>query len=85
MPRRAWQVSTERIFTLSRPAFSIVLTLRLVDLLVGAHQHLAGDRVVDVVQGHAAEDALAQRLDDLAALDQGADEQAVHACRSRTR
>ena len=27
MPRRAWQVSTERIFTLSIPAFSMSLTL----------------------------------------------------------
>jgi hypothetical protein len=31
-------------------------------------QHLAGDGVDDVLERHAAEDALAERLDDLAAL-----------------
>src|SRR5215813_162938 len=50
----------------------------LVDLLVRSDQHLAGQRIVDVVQGHAAEDSFSHRLDDFAAFHQGADVQAVH-------
>src|SRR5262249_17909556 len=44
--------------------------LLLVDLLVGGDQHLAGVRVDDVLERGAAQDAVAQLLDDLAALDQ---------------
>ncbi len=49
----------------------------LVDLLVGPHQHLAGDRVMDVVERHATEDALVERLDLLAALDERGHHDAV--------
>src|SRR5690606_10534074 len=52
--------------------------LGLVDLLVRPDEHLARNRVVDVVERHAAQDALAERLDDLTALDERADVQAVH-------
>src|SRR5207253_2652332 len=38
----------------------------LVDLLVLLDEHLVGDRIADVVERDAAEDALAERLDDLA-------------------
>ena len=41
-----------------------------VDFLVGLDQHLVGERVADVVHRHAAQDALAQAFDDLAAFDQ---------------
>ena len=41
-------------------------------------------RVGDVLERHAPEDALADRLDDLAALDERADLEAVDACRSRS-
>src|SRR5690606_33267643 len=40
----------------------------LVDLRVGRDDHLARDGVGDVLERHAAEDALAERADDLAAL-----------------
>ena len=40
------------------------------DLLVGRSQGLAGERVHHVLQRHPAQDAVAQRLDDLTALDQ---------------
>ena len=85
MPRLAWQVSTERIFTRSMPAFSICLTLSSSISSFGAHEHFAGDGIEDVLERHAAEDALAERLDDLAAFDQGADERGRPWCRSRTR
>src|SRR5438132_1490705 len=52
--------------------------LVLVDLLVGIEDDLVGEGIFDVVQGHAAQDALAHRLDDLAALHQGAERDAVH-------
>src|SRR5512142_3348022 len=42
--------------------------LLLGDLLVGLHQHLAGVRIEDVVDRHTAENTIAQLLDDLAAL-----------------
>ena len=70
MPRRVWQVSTERIFTSSMPASSIMLDLVLVDLLVRCDEHLAGVRIDDVLERDAAEDAVAELLDDLAALDE---------------
>jgi hypothetical protein len=47
--------------------------LVLGDLLVGLHQHLAGVGIEDVLDGHAAEDAIPELLDDLAALDQRGD------------
>ena len=86
MPRWAWQVSTERILHLARcrrPRCRFDLVL--VDLLVGLDEHLAGERVDDVLEGHAAEDAVAQRLDDLAALDQRRRRRCRPACRSRPR
>ena len=43
------------------------------DLRRRLHQHLVGDGVEDVVRGHAAEDALADGLDDLLALLERAD------------
>ena len=61
MPRRVWQVSTERIMTRSMPASSMVLTMLLVDLVVGLDEDLAGERIDDVLERHAAEDALAER------------------------
>ncbi len=73
MPRLLWQVSTERILTFSMPASSIFWTSVLVDLLVGLDQHFVGDRIKDILQGHAAEDPVAERLDDFAPFDQGAD------------
>src|SRR6185436_11989338 len=38
------------------------------DLLTDLHQQLAGERVVDLLLRHAADDAVAQRLEDVAAL-----------------
>ena len=46
------------------------LDLGLVDLLVGLHDDVVGERVADVLERDAAEDAVAEALDDLAALDQ---------------
>ena len=43
----------------------------LVDLGARLHDDLAGERVADVLGGHAPEHAVAERLDDVAALDQG--------------
>ena len=63
-------MSTERIFTRSRPASSIVGHLGLVDLLVGVHDDVVGERIADVLERHAAEDAVAEPFDDLAALDE---------------
>jgi hypothetical protein len=77
MPRRVSQVSTERILTWSMPASSIVLDLLLGDLLARADENLARVRVEDVVDRDAAQDAVTQLLDDLAALDQGAQLDAV--------
>src|SRR5207237_6395723 len=54
------------------------LDLDLVDLLVRLDDHLVGERILDVVERDAAEDALAHRLDDLAALDEGAEVDPVH-------
>ena len=68
MPRRLSQVSTERIFTLADARVLDDAHLVLGDLFVRLHQHLAGVRIEDVVDRDAAEDAVAQLLDDLAAL-----------------
>ena len=54
-----------------------LLDLLLLDQLAGRDQHLAGDRIGDVDRGAAAEDALGQRRDDLAALDHRLHGQAV--------
>src|SRR5208283_3471184 len=61
-----------------QPAVFDLADSGLVDLLIGPHQHLARHRVVDVVQGDAAEDALAESFDDFSALDQGPNVEAVH-------
>jgi hypothetical protein len=53
-------VSTERIFTRSRPASSIAATLGLVDLLVGLYDDVAGERIADVFERRATEHAVAQ-------------------------
>src|SRR5437870_7965194 len=63
---------------LLQAGFLDLTDLVLVDLLVGLEDDLVGEGVFDVVQGHAAEDALAHRLDDLAALHQGAERNPVH-------
>ena len=47
------------------------------DLLVDADDDLSRQRVLDVLERDAAHDAVAQRLDDLAALDDGRDVDAV--------
>ena len=77
MPRRVSQVSTERILTWSMPASSMMRTFSSVISSPEAHQHLAGVRVEDVVDRDAAQDAVAELLDDLAALDQRAELDAV--------
>ncbi len=41
------------------------------DLVAGLHDDLAGERIADVLRGDATQDAVAQRLDDLAALHEG--------------
>jgi hypothetical protein len=78
MPRRAWQVSTERIFTLSMPEFSMSLTFASSISSLAVTSTSPRERIVDVLERDAAEDALAERLDDLAALDERADSDAVH-------
>ena len=47
--------------------------LLLVDLLTGFDQYVVADRVFDSRQGNPPQDALADRLDDLAPFDQSAD------------
>ena len=59
------------------PASSILLDERLVELGVGRDEHLAGERVDDVLERDAAEDAVAERLDDLAGLFELGDADAV--------
>ena len=46
------------------------LDLVLVDHLVGLHQHFVGERIADVFERDAAEHAIAEAFDDLAAFDQ---------------
>ena len=55
----------------------------LVDLLVEVENHAALDRVDDLLERDAADDAVAQRLDDLAAFDDRPGLDAVERCRSR--
>ena len=78
MPRRVWQVSTERILTLSMPAASICATVSSSISSFVRDQHFAGVRVDDVLERHAAEDAVAELLDDLAALDERRHLDALH-------
>src|SRR4029079_18876441 len=52
--------------------------LLLVDLAVLLDDRLARERVGDLLERDAADDALAQRLDDLARFDDGAGVDAVH-------
>ncbi len=46
--------------------------LVLVDLVVDLDDGLGAERIDDLLERHAADDAVAQRLDDLARLDDGA-------------
>ncbi len=59
-------------------AFLDVGRLLLVDLLVDVDDDLAGERVDDLLERDAADDAVAQRLDDLARLDDRPRLDAVH-------
>jgi len=83
MPRRVSHASTERIFTRSIPAASMILTWSSVISELRA-QHLAGVRIDDVLEHDAAEDAVAEPLDDLAAS-LSASSRRPGGCRSRTR
>ena len=68
-PRRVWHVSTERMTTSSMPASSICddeLPRRA--RCCAPNEHFAGERVDDVFERHAAEDAVAERLDDFAGV-----------------
>ena len=56
------------MMTFSMPASSICARPSSSISPLDGDEHLAGDRVDDVFERHAAEDALAERLDDLAAL-----------------
>src|SRR5512147_406320 len=49
----------------------------LVDLPLGADDHFLGDRVLHIFGRNPTEEALGERLDDLAAFDEGADDDAV--------
>ena len=53
---RLWQVSTERILTFSRPESSIRLTKVLIDLLIGLHQHLTGNRIKNIIQSNTTQE-----------------------------
>src|SRR5690606_20751916 len=52
--------------------------LVFVDLLVGLDQDVLRERIADLLHRDAAEDAVAETLDDLAAFDQRRDLDAVH-------
>ena len=54
--------------TSSMPASSMIVTRCLVELGVRRDEHLARERVDDVLERDAAEDAVAERLDDLAGV-----------------
>ena len=78
-PRFASQVRTERIFTVSMPDSSICARRLLVDQLTRLDEQRAAARLVelvrilDVLGGDVADDALRQRLDDVLAFLQRAD------------
>ena len=57
----------------------------LVDQLAGLAQHRAVQRVDDVVERHAAEDPLGERLDHVAAVDHRTHREAVGRCRNPPR
>ena len=63
--------------TSSMPASSMFLTSGLVELRVRGDEHLARERVDDVLERDAAEDAVAERLDDLAGVLELGDADAV--------
>ena len=63
--------------TSSMPASSMLLDRGLVELGVGRDEDLAGERVDHVLEHDAAEDAVAERLDDLAGLLELGDADAV--------
>ena len=64
--------------TFSMPPSWIVLRLLLVDLVVDVGDDVAGERIDDLLERDAADDAVAQRLDDFARLDDRARLDAVH-------
>jgi hypothetical protein len=66
--------------TRSTPAFSMIsddLDEVLVDFLSGADEHFVGERIEDVLERDASEDAVAEALDDLAPFDERRDVDAV--------
>ena len=76
-PRRVWQVSTERMTTSSMPASSMTRTAASSSSVFAGDEHLAGERVDDVFERDAAEDAVAERLDDFAGVLELGDADAV--------
>ena len=76
-PRLALQVSTDRIFTCSIPAAWISAASVSVISWLMPTIGLAGQRIFDVLERDAADDAVAQGLDDFAALDDGGHVDAV--------
>ena len=64
--------------TFSMPPSWIACALLLVHLVVDVDDGLAGERIDDLLERDAADDAVAQRLDDLAALDDRPGLDAVH-------
>ena len=76
-PRRVWQVSTERMTTSSMPASSMCVTEASSSSVFAVDEDLAGERVDDVFERHAAEDAVAERLDDFAGVFELGDADAV--------
>ena len=78
MPKRVPQVSAVRTLTSSTAAASKRVEDVLVEHLAGGEQDLLRLRMEDVDRGDAAEHAVAQALDHLAAFDQGAHVHAVH-------
>ena len=77
-PRRLAQVSTERIRTFSMPPSWIARRLLLVDLLVDVDDQVPAERIDDLLERDTADDAVAQRLDDLARFDDRPGLDAVH-------
>ena len=63
--------------TSSMPASSMTCTRCLVELRVRRDEHFARERVDDVLERDAAEDAVAERLDDLARVFELRDADAV--------
>ena len=63
--------------TSSMPASSIWRHERFVELGVGGDDHFAGERIDDVFERHATENAVAERLNDFAGLFELGDADAV--------